>query len=138
MNVFIIAGNVGQDAEIQKINDKDFVSFSIAENQRVTDKSTGEISNITIWYNVLYHNAKLAQYLVKGTKVMVSGELKVDAYYSETSNKMKVSRNIYANQLQLLSPKQEEQTQQPTAESATAAPAAAPEVSAESEEPLPF
>lgn len=103
MNTFIIAGHIGQDAEVKIIGNKNYVSFSIAENQKITNKETGELKEIVNWYNVLYRGDKVVNYLTKGTQVLVVGELRIDTYRSEISDTVKTSRSVFANTLQLLS-----------------------------------
>lgn len=115
MNVFCIAGNIGQDAVKKQINGKDFVTFSVAENQRKVNKETGEVVDLTNWYNVLYRGDKVGDYLKKGTKVFVSGELTINTFRSETDGTVRVSRDIYANQIQLLGSSQDSQPQPQTA-----------------------
>lgn len=116
MNTFIIAGHIGQDAERKVIGDKNYVSFSIAENQRITNKETGEVQEVVNWYNILYRGDKIVDYLKKGTQVQVVGELRVDVYRSESSGTVKVSRSVFANTLQLLSSTAgEKQKQEPAA-----------------------
>lgn len=115
MNTFIIAGHIGQDAERKVIGDKNYVSFSIAENQRITNKETGEVQEVVNWYNILYRGDKIVDYLKKGTQVQVVGELRVDVYRSESSGTVKVSRSVFANTLQLLSSTGEKQKQEAAA-----------------------
>ncbi len=118
MITVVLAGNIGQDAEVKQINEKEYLSFGVADNERSVDKSTGEVREIVTWYNVLYRGGKVGEYLKKGVKVQVIGTLTIDVYRSERDNTVKVSRSIFANTLQLLSPAAK------TEDSATAVPAA--------------
>ena len=66
-------GNIGKDAELKEINeDFSVIEFSIASNKKVK----GE--DVTTWLNCKKFNSpKLTPYLIKGTKVALSGELEI-------------------------------------------------------------
>lgn len=65
-------GNLGKDAEVKNFGENNVVTFSIASTKKVK----GE--NVTTWLNCQKWNAeKLAQYLTKGTKVAVIGDMEV-------------------------------------------------------------
>jgi len=72
IKVFAI-GNIGKDAETKKISDENSVtSFSIASSKKIKDEV------VTTWINCKKWNAgKLADYLLKGTKIAVTGELEI-------------------------------------------------------------
>lgn len=73
MKVITIAGNIGKDAVTRRTQDGTAVTgFSVA----VEDRSGGEKK--TFWFDVSLwgtRGEKLAQYLTKGTKVVVTGDL---------------------------------------------------------------
>lgn len=73
MKVITIAGNIGKDAVTRRTQDGTAVTgFSVA----VEDRSGREKS--TFWFDVALwgtRGEKLAQYLTKGTKVVVTGDL---------------------------------------------------------------
>ena len=75
MFIATISGNVGRNAEMRTINGKDVMTFSVAvESRRGKDAET-------TWVRVNYYNGgKLAQYVVKGAKVVVCGRLQVGVY----------------------------------------------------------
>ena len=66
-------GNIGQDAQVRTVNDKNTVTtFSIASNAKYKEK------NVTTWLNCNKWNSdKLAPYLTKGTFVIVHGNLDI-------------------------------------------------------------
>ena len=66
MNVIVVTGNLGQDAELIKVGDKQVVKFSIASRER--DK--------TIWFRCDWWTAAdLTKYMKKGQDVRVSGRI---------------------------------------------------------------
>jgi single-strand DNA-binding protein len=76
MNSLVIAGNIGQDAELRtNQNGKQAARFSVA----VSNGSNREPTwfDCSLWGE---RGAKLAQYLTKGTKVSVQGEVSAREY----------------------------------------------------------
>lgn len=104
MNTMIVTGNLGHDAEVKVIRDKEYTAFSIAENIKRINKESGELVETTSWYSVLFPSKsdKFMAHLKKGSKVLVSGELTIDVYRSETKQDVHVSRNIYARTVEIL------------------------------------
>lgn len=82
MKTVCIAGNVGRDAEVRRTQSGDAVtSWSVA----VEDRSAKEKS--TIWFKCTLWGKRgeaLAQFLTKGMRVAVSGELGVETYEGKT------------------------------------------------------
>jgi single-strand DNA-binding protein len=80
MNRVIIAGNIGRDAETRYTPSGTAVSnFSVATSRKY--KKGEETVEETEWHNcVVWQKEKLAEYLTKGTKVVVEGRLKTDQY----------------------------------------------------------
>lgn len=77
-----IAGNIGKDAEVRRTQGGTAVaSFSVAvEDRQGRDKST-------LWFDVSVWGKRgetLAQYLTKGSKVGVSGDLGTREYNGKT------------------------------------------------------
>ncbi len=83
MKNITIAGNIGKDAETRRTQSGDAVtSFSIAVEDRIP-KEKG-----TIWFRCSLWGKRgesLAQYLTKGSKVAVSGELSIEVYEGKTN-----------------------------------------------------
>ena len=90
MKNITIAGNVGKDAETRRTQSWDAVtSFSIAVEDRIP-KEKG-----TIWFRCSLWGKRgesLAQYLAKGSKVAVSGELSIEVYEGKTNLTVKVDQ----------------------------------------------
>lgn len=102
-----LLGNLGRDAEVKTINDKQFLSFSVASTEK-----QGETENTT-WVSVLCsHNPNLLPFLKKGQQVFVSGRMKAGIYQSQQNFGIDIS--VFAQTLQLCGGKREEsqQTQQ--------------------------
>lgn len=93
MQTIVVAGKLGKDAELRKTQSGDSVlGFSVAVDQRDgRDKSTN-------WYRVSLWGKRgeaLAQYLLKGVAVTVSGEFSLGDYEG------KPQLNIRANEIAL-------------------------------------
>jgi single-strand DNA-binding protein len=90
MKNITIAGNIGKDAETRRTQSGDAVtSFSIAVEDRIP-KEKG-----TIWFRCSLWGKRgesLAQYLTKGSKVAVSGELSIEVYEGKTNRTVKVDQ----------------------------------------------
>ena len=72
MKVITIFGGIGKDAQTRQAGDQRVTSFSVAVDEGFGDKKR------TIWFGCdLWGNRgeKLAQYLTKGSRVCVTGEL---------------------------------------------------------------
>lgn len=98
-----ILGHLGRDAEVKAINDKQYLSFSVAS----TEKRNNE--EVTTWVSVLYpYQESLLPYLKKGQQVFVSGKLKAGIYQSQ--NTFGIDLSVFAQTLQLCGGKKEETT----------------------------
>jgi single-strand DNA-binding protein len=80
VNKVILVGNLGKDPEVRRLNSGDpVVSFSLATSDTWRDKSSGERKERTEWHNIVIFNENLGkiaeQYLKKGSKVYVEGQL---------------------------------------------------------------
>ncbi|MEJ7730502.1 MAG: single-stranded DNA-binding protein [Polyangiaceae bacterium] len=77
MQKVMIVGNLGGGAEQKAVGDQTVVEFSVAVNR----KDKGEES--TAWYRCSFWGQRgvaVAQYLTKGKKVAVAGDLNARAY----------------------------------------------------------
>ena len=77
MNLIILSGNLTKDCELRYTagTGKAVVSFSIAVNEGYGDKKTTQFFNITS-----FGAEKVADYLTKGTKVLIRGRLRNNSY----------------------------------------------------------
>lgn len=96
-----IIGNLGSDAEIKIFNEKKYVSFSVAHSEKRVD-ANGIVNEKTTWLSVLkYGDGKnILQYLKKGTKVFVRGNLYAKLYNDQRGG-VGVSLNVNADEIQL-------------------------------------
>lgn len=82
----ILIGNVGKDAECKEVNGQHVMEFSIAHNERWKD-ANGVQKEKTIWVNCAQWTAKpstkLAEFIKKGDKIYVEGDLAVGTYKTQ-------------------------------------------------------
>lgn len=81
VNKVILIGHLGKDPEARSFqNGGEIVNMSIATSDRWKDRSSGEQKERTEWHNIVIMNdglVKIAkQYLKKGAKVYVEGQLR--------------------------------------------------------------
>ena len=91
VNKVILVGNLGADPEIRRLNSGEpVVNIRIATSESWRDKNSGERKEKTEWHNVVIFNegiAKVAeQYLKKGMKVYVEGQLQTRKWQDQTGN----------------------------------------------------
>ncbi len=96
-----IVGRVTKNAEINILkNDRQVVNFSIAINDNYKTKQ-GEIKEQTTFYNCSYWiNAKIAQYLIKGTLVELSGRISSNAWIGK-DGEIKSGLNFHTSRIKL-------------------------------------
>ncbi len=107
MNSVTVAGNIAKDAEIRQLNNGDSVAnFSIADNQ-------GKDKNAIFWNCQLFGKRadSLAQYLVKGQSVTVSGNISEREWTDKEGNKRK-SMDLRVNEVALQGGRKEEPKRQ--------------------------
>ena len=80
VNKVILVGNLGKDPEIRRTQDgRPIANLSFATSETWRDKATGERKEKTEWHRVVIFNEPLCkvveQYLKKGSKVYVEGQL---------------------------------------------------------------
>ncbi|WP_353046393.1 single-stranded DNA-binding protein [Mesorhizobium sp. M1380] len=91
VNKCILIGNLGADPEIRRLNSGDpVVNIRIATSESWRDKNSGERKEKTEWHNVVIFNDNLAkvaeQYLKKGAKVYVEGQLQTRKWQDQSGN----------------------------------------------------
>jgi single-strand DNA-binding protein len=99
MKTITIAGNIGKDAVLRQADGTETIlSFSVAVEER------RKLEKRTIWFDVSLWGKRgeaLAQYLTKGSKVCVSGEL------STREHEGKTYLQVRANDVTLMGGKQD-------------------------------
>jgi single-strand DNA-binding protein len=81
MKTVIIAGNIGKDAEVRIAGDKRVTGWSVA-----VDDGWGD-NKRTLWFDCNWwgqRGEKVAQYITKGGKITVSGELSTREHNDKT------------------------------------------------------
>jgi single-strand DNA-binding protein len=99
VNKVILIGNLGRDPEVRRLNSGDpVVSFSLATTESWRDKATGERKDRTEWHNVVIYNENLGkiaeQYLKKGSKVYLEGQLQTREFTDKDGNQRKMTEVV--------------------------------------------
>lgn len=107
MHKIQLLGNVGQDATVNDLpNGNQVVNFSIAVTEKYNDQSK------TTWYKCAYfkNDARIAQYIKKGIKLLVIGKPELETYTSNTGD-FKVNIKCIVQEIHFASSLQEKQSQ---------------------------
>ena len=116
VNKVILVGNLGSDPEVRTFeNGNKVCNLSIATSESWKDKNTGERRERTEWHRVVIHVEGLVgiaeQYLRKGSKVYIEGQLKTRKWQEQETGKDRYSTEVvlqpYNSSLQMLSPRGE-------------------------------
>ncbi len=91
VNKVILLGNIGADPESAHFQDgNQVVQMRLATSQSWTDKQTGERKERTEWHTIVIRNQALCkiamQYLKKGSKLYVEGELQTRKWQDKGGN----------------------------------------------------
>jgi len=91
VNKVILVGNLGADPEVRRLNSGEpVVNLRIATSESWRDRSSGERRDRTEWHSVVIFNENLAkvaeQYLKKGAKVYVEGQLQTRKWQDQNGN----------------------------------------------------
>lgn len=102
-----VTGNLGRDAEVKQINQNFVINFSVAHTTKYRDQQ-GVQQSRTTWINCAYWTDRqpaVAQYLTKGTQVLVEGEPEVE-WFNTKQNGIVASQKCRVRTIELLgSPK---------------------------------
>ena len=91
VNKVILIGNLGRDPEVRTFqNGGKVCNFSIATSETWKDRNSGERQERTNWHNIAIFNENLAQiaeqYLRKGSKVYLEGQLETRKWQDQAGN----------------------------------------------------
>lgn len=117
-----VIGNIGFDATIKQINNRDVLSFSIAHSERRNGEET------TQWVNCLYYTGnpeRLQPYLTKGKNVHVRGNMSASTYTTR-DGVVKVDISCYVSEFDFCGNRGESQSTGTTTQSAPVAQPAQP------------
>ena len=99
VNRVILLGNVGRDPESRTLtNGGTVVSFSLATSESWRDKQTGERKEKSEWHQIVIWNEPLgkiaAQYLKKGSKVYLEGQIQTREFTDKDGNQRKTTEIV--------------------------------------------
>ena len=91
INKVMLIGNLGADPEIRRTQDgRPVCNINVATSESWRDKATGERKEKTEWHRVTIWNEGLCkvaeQYLKKGSKVYVEGQLQTRKWQDKDGN----------------------------------------------------
>ena len=91
VNKVILVGNLGADPDVRSTKDgRPVVNLSIATSENWRDKNSGERREKTEWHRVVIFSEGLCriaeQYLKKGSKVYVEGQLQTRKWQDDSGN----------------------------------------------------
>ena len=91
VNKVILVGNLGQDPEIRTFqNGGKIANLRIATSEQWKDRNSGERRERTEWHTVVIHSEPLVrvaeQFLKKGSKVYVEGQLETRKWQDQAGN----------------------------------------------------
>jgi single-strand DNA-binding protein len=136
MLVTEIIGNLGADATIKEFSGQKFISFSLAHTENYTD-GQGQKRERTTWVSCLKHGeSAVINYLKKGTRVFVRGDLSAKIY--DANGTQQVGINCRVRELQLLGGNKPAEQQNENREPAPVYSQPEPHFSNDGNDDLPF
>lgn len=94
MQTITVSGNIGKDAETRQAGNDNVCSFSVGVQQGWGDKKSTNWFRCNLWGK---RGDNLQPYLLKGTKVVVQGELTIGEYQG------KAQFDIRVNEVEMMS-----------------------------------
>jgi single-strand DNA-binding protein len=99
VNKVILIGNLGRDPEVRRLNSgKPVVNLSVATSESWRDRESGERKEKTEWHRVVIFNENLCkiaeQYLKKGAKVYLEGQLQTRKWTDQQSGVDKYTTEV--------------------------------------------
>ena len=105
-----LIGNIGKDAELKDTNGNKFISFSVGTNEKFKDQDGNKVEKTTWVSCILSKDSAVKDFLKKGTKVFVEGDLSVKCYKNSEGN-YQAAVNCRVRRIELLSAKREDGTE---------------------------
>jgi single-strand DNA-binding protein len=110
VNKVILIGNLGADPEVRHTQDgRAICTMRVATTESWRDKQTGERREKTEWHSIVIFSEQLAkvaqQYLKKGSKVYLEGQLQTRKWQDNSGNDRYTTEVVlqnYAGQLTML------------------------------------
>lgn len=102
MNISVIIGNLGADAEVVSTNGSKFITLSIGESRRWKTAS-GEEKSETNWIDAVIPNADhpILPFLKQGVRVCIVGRSSLRVYSSKKDRCMKAGQTIHVMNIEL-------------------------------------
>lgn len=96
-----VIGNLGADAELHQSNGSEFISFRVAHTETIT--RNGVQTDSVTWVDVTMNGngGQLLQYLKRGAKVYVDGNVALRVYSSKKDRCMKAGATCFARTVEL-------------------------------------
>jgi single-strand DNA-binding protein len=105
VNKAILVGNLGSDPEVRYTpSGRPVATFSIATNERWTDKNTGEKQERTEWHRIVAWGRLgeiCGEYLSKGKQIYIEGRIQTRSWEDRDGNK-RYTTEIVAQTMQML------------------------------------
>lgn len=139
----ILMGNVGKDAVVKTFdNDRAVVNFTVAHSEKWTDKQGTKHEN-TIWVECALWRThaqanKIAPYLVKGTKLFLTGKPEPRAWVKDGAAVAGQGMTVISFEFAGSAKAADGSTPTATKPAANAAPSYAPPVGGGEDDDLPF
>lgn len=110
MNLVILTGNLGADAELKvTATGQSILKFSLATSAKFKNKN-GDPEERTEWHRCTLFGERagnLAKYLTKGTKITALGEIRTSSY--EKDGEKRYSTEIIVNQVEFVGGKRDDE-----------------------------
>jgi single-strand DNA-binding protein len=99
----ILSGVLGNDAEVKEVGNSKVINFNVAISMDYKDKDGNKVEK-TEWVraNMWRENAKVAEYLKKGKRVLIEGIPEAEGYKSK-DGEIKSSLSVKVKELEFVS-----------------------------------
>ena len=106
-----LIGRLGQDAQVNTVNGKSVINFSVADSEKFKNQQGEDVEKVN-WCSCAYWTEKLnvANYLKKGTLIYVEGKPEAKSYQNNKTNETVPQLHARVTSLQLLSSNKSEET----------------------------
>lgn len=103
MNINVLIGHLGANAEAHNEGGREFVTFRVAHSETYT-KADGTQVDSTMWVSCIMQgrNEKLVPYLVKGQQVCVIGTTRTRLYNSAKDHGLKAGLDMQVSRIELI------------------------------------
>lgn len=118
----IIQGNLTDNVQIRQVGQGQVIQGSVAVSEKFR-KQDGTVGESTEFFDVeIWNKPNVAQYLLKGTPVLITGKVKTDSWQDQQGQKHS-TKKVRVDVIQLCGGRPQAQAPQPQYVQAPAAPA---------------